>query len=59
MTITDDFEKMARDCPLNPRTCGMFGSVVTDMTPLCLKEWQKGSSYHPFCYKIDSVSVRL
>ena len=57
MTTAEDVENMARECPLNPRTCGHLGSVIPHMTPLCLKEWEKGSSYHPFCYRVDSVRL--
>lgn len=57
MTITDDIENMAQECELNPLTCGCLGSIVPHMTPLCLKVWDKESSYHPFCYKVDSVRL--
>jgi hypothetical protein len=57
MTTAEEVENMARQCELNPRTCGHLGSVVPHMTPLCLKVWDTGSSYHPFCYKMDSVRL--
>jgi hypothetical protein len=57
MTTAEEVENMARGCELNPRTCGYLGSVVPHMTPLCLKEWDKKSSYHPFCYRVDSVRL--
>lgn len=57
MTTAEDIENMARKCELNPRTCGHLGSVVPHMTPLCLKVWDAESSYHPFCYLVDSVRL--
>jgi hypothetical protein len=57
MITGDEIESMAKRCPLNPRTCGNLGSIVPHMTTLCLKEWVKGDSYHPFCYKMDNVRL--
>lgn len=42
-----DADTAAKHCKLDPKTCGCKGSAR-----LCLKEWNPGDSYHPFCHKV-------
>lgn len=57
MITGNEIETMAKNCKLNPTTCGNLGSIVPGMTPLCLKVWVKDDFYHPFCYKLAAVHV--
>ena len=59
MSKLNDSDKLAYACEENPLKCGFRGSYCENMTPLCLKEWIKGDSYHPFCHNKSKYTVRI
>jgi hypothetical protein len=54
MKTGEEIDSMTDECVLSPLTCGDIGT-----SGLCLKEWQKGDSYHPNCDKVLKYTIKF